>query len=124
MTFLGSVAIAPASRIIDALKDAPASGDSAVHGIAAYVMRNLAGLYLGWLRLEDYLAETARGRLDLVAQSWLYGVFSAFAYMTPVEFYIDSNGSDSWTRHPAVADWREVYNREGPTELAAPFPSP
>ncbi|KAK8138005.1 alpha/beta-hydrolase [Apiospora sp. TS-2023a] len=123
-TFLGSVAIAPASRvidIIDALKDAPASNDGGVHEIAAYVMRNLAGLYPDRLRLEDYLTETARARLDLIGQSCLYGVFEAFGYMTPAEFYMDPEEGASWTRHPAVADWREVYNREGLTELAAPL---
>ncbi|KAK7970094.1 hypothetical protein PG988_009167 [Apiospora saccharicola] len=122
-TFLGCVAIAPASRvidIIDALKDAPTSNDGGVHEIAAYVMRNLAGLYPDRLRLEDYLIETVRARLDLVGQSCLYGVFEAFGYMTPAEFYKDPDEGASWTRHPAVADWREVYNREGLTKLAAP----
>ncbi|KAK8855854.1 secretory lipase [Apiospora arundinis] len=96
--FLGSVAIAPASSVIDILDDLkgqPPTQDGGVLEIAGYILHSLAALYPGQFRLEDYLT-------DWVPEGAFYK-------------------NDSWTSDPAVADWRKTYNREGLTDLVAPL---
>ncbi|KAK8868971.1 Alpha/Beta hydrolase protein [Apiospora arundinis] len=118
--FVGSVAIAPADSIIDiidALADVPPNADGGVLEIVGYIMRNIANLYPGQLRLENYLTEAALGRLELMTHSCVYGAFYALSYMDPHEFYVNA----SWTSDPAIVDWRRKYNREGLTALAAPL---
>ncbi|WYZ43389.1 hypothetical protein EsH8_VI_001088 [Colletotrichum jinshuiense] len=116
--FLGSVAIAPANRPVDlaiALMNTPPNEDGSGTAIVGYQLPNIANLYPD-LHIEDFLSEETIGRLPLSQQSCTYGAFYLFSYMSPEEFYVNS----SWTDHPAVLDWRKVYNREGMWKLSAP----
>lgn len=118
--FLGSVAIAPATRVIDilkTLKDVPAGPDGGINDIVSYLLPVISRLYPN-LRLEDYLTQTAIGRFrDLTSKSCVYGGFYAFAYLTEEEMYKNS----SWTEHPAISEWRKTYSGEGYDKLSAPM---
>ncbi|KAM0424818.1 hypothetical protein ACHAPT_009874 [Fusarium lateritium] len=115
--FIGAVAAAPALR---PQKLIPLSWKETGTGggpFSVYFLQSLAGLFPEQIKVEDYLAEVAQQRLDVLDNSCFQTGVAAVGSLTPDQLFKNT----SWLQHPITDEWAIRYNGQGPHPLAAPL---
>jgi len=99
---IGTVAKSPALRPLDIIRESVqrVNGGPVGNSVSIFLLQSLASLFPNDIRLEDYLTDTALGRIPLANQGCVQTGQALFADLTGDELFKDL----SWFEHPVVVD--------------------